>query len=309
MLRAKGISLGDIAAQLRRHKSTLSRELKRNGAPLYDAYSPHPAERRAALRKSQAHQRSRLKDAYIRNYVTQRLKKGWSPEQIAGRLKKDHLNMRISHEAIYQFVYEPELRKQENLVPYLARAHKKRRIKGHRHTHKDSHIPSRVSIHERPQSVNTRSQIGHWEADAVVSRQSRAALNVLVERKSRLTKITKMSQRTAKNTHRAITKALKSLPKRARRTITYDNGSENVEHMRTNKALNTRSFFFEPFHSWEKATVENTAGLIRRVFPKKFNFDHISHRDVKKLENLLNNRPRKCLSFSTPLETFNRCCT
>ena len=310
ILRTREISLGDIAMELRRHKSTVSRELSRNSSVIYTSYSPHAAQKRADERKSEAHQRARLKNARIRHYVVSHLKEGWSPEQIAGRLKQKRSPLSISHETIYQFVYEPKLRKQENLVPYLVRSHKKRRLKGHRHTHKDSHIPMRISIKQRPQSVQDRRQLGHWETDAVVSRQSQAALNVTVERKSRLTKITKMSQRTAPNTHRAITQALKKFPSKARRTITYDNGSENVNHMHTNKTLETSSFFCEPFHSWEKATVENTVGLIRRVYPKKSNFDLLSNYDVKKLENMLNNRPRKCLSFKTPLEVFNRlCCT
>lgn len=307
-LRARGISLGDIAMELHRHKSTISRELTRNSSAIYDSYYPHAAQNRADERKSKAHRRRRLKNANIRRYVVSRLKEGWSPEQIAGRLKQTHAPVRISHEAIYQFVYEPILRKQENLAPFLARAHKKRRLKGHRHTHKDSHIPMRVSIIQRPQHIQNRRQLGHWEADAAISRQSQAALNVTVERKSRLTKITRMSQRTSHNTHRAITKALKKFPKKARRTITYDNGSENVDHMLTNKTLETSSFFCEPFHSWEKATVENTIGLIRRVYPKKTDFDLITDRDVKKLEIMLNNRPRKCLSFKTPLEVFIHCC-
>jgi IS30 family transposase len=307
ILRAQGVSSNGIAMELHRDKGTISRELRRNKSAIYDSYYPHPAHYRSAKRKSEAHQRPRLKNNIIRRYMLTHLKQGWSPEQIAGEMSKQHPGYSISYEAIYQYLYDPVLRREENLVPYLVRAHKKRHIKGHRHTHKSSHIPARISILQRPGSVQQRRQLGHWETDAVISRQSTAALNVTVERKSRLTRITKMNHKTARNTHRALTKVLSVYPKHVRRTITYDNGSENVEHQRTNARLGTKSYFCQPFHSWEKATVENTIGLVRRVFPKKTNFDTISHYDVKKLERLLNNRPRKCLSFQTPLEVFNKC--
>ena len=131
-------------------------------------------------------------------------------------------------------------------------------------------------------------------------------LNVIVERKTRFTKITKLKRRTARNTRCAITKILSHYPAMVRRTITYDNGKENVEHRQTNAALGTKSFFCEPFHSWEKGTVENTVGLVRRTFPKKTDFDLVTTAEVKRLERRLNNRPRKSLHFKTPEEVFKQ---
>jgi len=304
LLRAQHLSLGAIAKRLGRDKSTISRELRRNRALVYDAYGGGSAHRRAQQRKRRAGRRPRLKHPAIRGYVKRKLKAGWSPEQIAGRLPKQFPSLRISHEAIYQYIYLPQTRKIENLVPFLARAHKRRQIKGHRHTHRDPHIPERISIRERPEIVQQRRQLGHWESDGVIARHSKAALHVVVERKTLLTKITKLSRFTARATRSALNRRLSHHPQHARRTITYDNGKENVEHQRVNKVLGTKSFFCEPYHSWEKGTVENTIGLIRRAFPKKTKFDAISVAQIKHLERKLNNRPRKSLNYKTPSEAF-----
>lgn len=304
MLRAQGLSLGQMAVGLKRHKSTISRELRRNRAGPYNAYGAANADRRARQRKRQAGRRPRLKKQCIRTYVHAKLRLGWSPELIAGRLPIRYPGLHISAEAIYQYVYLPNIRRQENLVPCLVRAHKRRQLKGHRHTHRDLHIPGRVSIRHRPTYVHSRKQLGHWENDGALARRSVSALNVLVERKTRLTKITKLKGRTAQATRCAITRILSHYPKHARRSITYDNGSENIEHREANTVLGTKSYFTEPYRSWQKGTVENTIGLIRRVLPKKTNFDCVSDRQIKTLERHLNNRPRKCLNFRTPLERF-----
>ncbi len=215
--------------------------------------------------------------------------------------------MNLCVESIYRFIYDPRIRRQENFVPYLVRAHKRRVLRGHRHTHRELHIPERKSILERPAIVDRRRQFGHWESDTIIARGSRSALSVSVERVSRLTKIAKLPQRTAKNLRVALARSLSQYPKPARRTITYDNGQENVEHIILNKILGTRSYFCEPFHSWEKATVENTIGIIRRTYPKKTNLDPITKAAVKRLERQLNNRPRKILNYRTPREVFMKC--
>lgn len=308
-LHAQGASLRNIAIKVKRTPSTISRELQRNSSAERSIYHALGAQTRAGERQTQAHQRPRLKHSRIRSYVLRHLKQGWSPEQIAGRLSIDHSDLHISHEAIYQFLYDPALRQQDNLVPYLARAHRHRQRKGHRHTHRNLHIPYRTGIEQRPAHILTRRQFGHWESDSVISRQSASALNVLVERKTRFTKITKMTRRSARQTRLALTRALNHLPWSACRTITYDNGPENVDHQLTNDILGCRSFFCTPFHSWERGTNENTIGLIRRVFPKKTNFDLISSRDIAIIQQRLNTRPRKCLSFNSPTEVFQKCCT
>src|SRR3989304_3093648 len=155
VLRAQRLSLSAIAKRLGRNKSTISRELRRNRALIYNAYGGGSAHRRAQQRKHRAGRRPRLKHPTIRRYVKRKLKAGWSPEQIAGRLPKRYPRWHISYEAIYQYVYLLETRRTEKLIHFFARAQKRRQIKGHRHTHRESHIPERISIRQRPARAET----------------------------------------------------------------------------------------------------------------------------------------------------------
>jgi IS30 family transposase len=306
ILRAQGLSLEKIAQAIGRNKSTVPRELKRNKSPIYNVYLPHKADFRAKERKHKAGKRKRLKHPMIRRYVLQKLQLGWSPEQSAGRLPLDCPGLSISHEAIYQYIYDRQTRSEIDLTRYLPRSHKKRRLFGHCHRHTKSHIPDRVSIDNRPPDIEKRHQPGHWEADTMISRQSKSALVVSLERSSRLLHINKI---TAKKSHQvaaaALTERLGRYPDTLRRSITYDNGSENADHQEINKALGTQSYFCNPYHSWEKGSVEHAISLIRRFLPKKTDFAIISPSKLKTIENLLNNRPRKCLTFKTPAEVFS----
>ena len=305
IFRALGLSINEMARRLERNKSTVSRELQRNSGAVYKSYGGGSADHRARQRRQEASRRERLRNPRIRAYVHCKLRLGWSPEQIAGRLPQVIPGLSVSHEAIYQYIYHPMIRREENLVPCLARAHWRRQQKGHRHTHRDPHIPERISIRQRPADIGQRKQLGHWENDLIISRRSPVALNILVERKSRFTKIAKVAHHTPHETRCAITKILSRYPKHARRSITYDNGHENLHHRQVNAVLGTVSYFCEPYHSWEKGTVENTVGLVRRVFPKKTDFARINTKAIKRLEQRLNNRPRKSLYFKTPKEVFS----
>lgn len=301
--RGKGLSLREIARRLGRDPGTISRELKRNAPPIRPGrYLPIRAHLRSDDRNRRSRTHQRLKKPQIRRYVLKKLSLGWSPEQIAGRLPLEHPKLSISHEAVYQFIYYEA----RNLIPLLTRAHRKRLKRWHSRKHCKSHIPQRVPITRRPAIVKTRGQFGHWEADTAVSRQSKAALLVAVERKSRLVKLAPLARKGSSETRSGLNRRLARLPQGLRRSITYDNGSENVEHLRVNQVLKTRSYFCLPFHSWEKGTVENSIGLVRRVYPKKTDFAIIPPEDLLRLERLLNHRPRKCLHFKTPAEVFRR---
>ncbi len=305
VLRARGCSYGSIARAIDRDKTTVFRELNRNRSPVYNVYLPHKADKRAKDRKSGSGKRPRLKNRIIRRYVIAKLKLGWSPEQISGMIRKKYPERSVSYEAIYQYIYAKETRKRVNLAVYLPRAHKKRKLFGQGHHHKNKlHIPRRVSIDERPKHVAKRVQPGHWEADTVISRQSKKALAVSLERKSRMIHIDKLTAKKSRKFVKAITGRLNRYPKKLRRTITYDNGSENVEHERINKILGTKSYFCNPFHSWEKGSIEHAIGLVRRFLPKKTDFAIIDSHQLRKIENLLNNRPRKCLNYQTPREVM-----
>ena len=307
-LRARGLSLRGISKRVRRDFSTISRELARNRAPVYNIYLSHQAQKRARARWCQSHRRRRLKSGALRRLIVRKVKLGWSPEIIAGWLERKKTGRSISHEAIYQFIYDRNEREREDLVPFLIRSHKRRR-RGHRHTHRRAHIPERISITERPRHVQNRRQFGHWEADTVMTRRGVAGLGAIVERKSRLVHLSKLRRRTSRAVSSSIIRSLGRHPQKARRTITYDNGSENVDHRRVNQHLGTHSYFCAPYRSWERPTVENTIGLVRRTYPKKTKFDEVPARDIKCLERRLNNRPRKCLQYRSPAEVFARCCT
>jgi len=307
VLKSKGKSLREIAKLLNRSPSTLSRELKRNVPPVYTGYYlAHKAQERADKRNRESHRRKRLKNDVIARYVESCIRLGWSPELIAGRLATNHPGLSVSHEAIYQWIYQDA----PHLILSLVRAHRKRKHRGYSRKHKKSHIPERISIKERPQTVLKRLHIGHWETDTISCRKSYQAVQVTVERKARYTKLAKLQAKTSRAMSVALTRKLGRYPANIRLSITYDNGPENAEHLRTNKILGTRSYFCEPFHSYERGTVENTIGLVRRFLPKKTNLANISQDHLVKIESWLNNRPRKCLGFKTQAEVFKaECCT
>lgn len=299
---AQGKSYREIGKAMGRHHTTISRELQSNAPPIHKRYYlAHKAHEQATVRRIEAHKRPRLKNEPTRKYVVKMMRKGWSPEQIAGRIAEAHPDLTIGYEAIYQFIYE----EQPQLIPYLARSHRERFPRGHSRKHRQSHIPRRIPLEQRPKEAEKRKVIGHWEGDAVVSKQSLAALQVTAERKSRFVRITKVNRKTSSKAMKAIIRQLKKYPPPLRSTVTLDNGPENTEHEKITAAVGARTFFCAPYHSWEKGTVENTIGLIRRFFPKKTDFARVSYYEVKKVERLLNNRPRKCLNYATPQEVLS----
>jgi IS30 family transposase len=305
--RSNGKSLREIAKILKRSSSTLSRELKRNAPPVYTGYYlSHKAQQRAEKRNRESHRRPRLKTDSIRQYVEKHIRMGWSPELITGRWATQNPGLSVSHEAIYQWIYQEA----PHLILSLVRAHRKRKHRGYSRKHKKSHIPDRISIQKRPKIFLKRVQIGHWETDTISCRKSYQAVQVTVERKARYAKLAKLNAKTSRAMSAALIRRLSRYPTQMRLSITYDNGPENAEHMHTNQVLGTHSYFCEPFHSYERGTVENTIGLVRRFLPKKTNLAKISQVHLSKIEYWLNNRPRKCLGFKTPAEVFKAgCCT
>lgn len=193
----------------------------------------------------------------------------------------------------------------------LVRHHMKRHKKGQRKTHNKSRIKNRVLVDLRDDSINKREEIGHWESDSMEGLNTKnSGLTVMVERKSRYTRIRKLNKITATNNSMNIKKILTQVPENARKSITYDNGCENVYHEEINKEIGCRSFFCNDGRPYEKGTVENTIGLARRIYPKGTDFDRISTQQIKQLENWLNDLPKKCLGWKTPREIFNQmCCT
>jgi len=294
-------SIREIAKLLGRDKGTISREIKRNHGR--KRYRAHKAQERAESRQQKAHCKFTLKSYALRVEVERLIKNNWSPELVAGRLALTHPQLpKISHEAIYQWIYSSA----KHLIGYLLHCPKesKNYKRGRDRKQNRMPIPERVDITQRPQEINDRSQSGHWESDLIVG-SGKSALKVAVERKQRLTKIRKVCDKTSQQSNIALVDILSSMPKNCVKSMTYDNGSENVGHLEINKLFEIKSYFCQPYHSWEKGTVENTNGLIRRFFKKGINFDNISETEIATVENWLNNRPRKCLNYFTPQEVFN----
>lgn len=297
LLKIQGKSLREIAGLLGRSASTLSRELKRNARPFHEDYLPHRAQELADARKALGHERERLRRPRLKAFVTRMLRSGWSPERIAGRLKLMGCEP-ISHEAIYQWIYADS----RDLAVFLPRAHRRRHRFRQTKKHRASHIPSRNPVSQRPPAVGLRQEPGHWECDTIMGRGNASALRILVERKTRYTHLERLPVKTAASMRDSISKALRNYPQHMRRTITYDNGSENALHQDINRKLGTQSYFCAPMHSWEKGSVENAIGLIRRRLPKKTDFNVISDEVIKQTERWVNTMPKKCLGFQTPTE-------
>lgn len=301
-----------IAKVINRSPSSVSREINRT-IPLKRSYKPRVAHNKALLKRTYRGRRLHLKNGFIRRYVISKLKSGFSPEQISGRLTLEYPKEKISHEAIYQFIYSQVHRNgcgdmrpgYHDLRRYLKRRHKRRGQKGMR-TVQRVFRPKGPSIDNRPKEIEERKTVGHWETDSVVSKKSKVGLNTLVERKTGLVFITKIQNLKAQTTKQTVIERLKVLPKDTRKTLTSDNGFENFSYDEVQTEIDILWFFAHPYHSWERGTNENTNGLIRWYFPKGTDFATISDETISAVETALNNRPRKRLGWRTPLEAFNQ---
>jgi IS30 family transposase len=302
-LKNKGMTNNDIADTLGRNKSTIGRELRRNQHLKLKQYLPDTAERKALKRKAKGRKvRYVVKQPALKKKILGLLKKGWSPDLIAGRLKEQH-EPYLNQESIYQFIYSLEGRKQ-NLRQYLRRTHRVRRKKNGRKHQKDLRIPNRVGIEKRPKTVEKRQQFGHWEGDNVVYNRHRRALSTTVERKTRKVMIFRPHDLTARAKAASTIHRFKSLPEAARRTMTYDNGLEAAAHETVTAAIGMKFYFATTYASWQRGTNENRNGLVRFYLPRDTDLDTISNAQIKRIENLINNRPMKCLGYRTPNEAY-----
>jgi IS30 family transposase len=275
------------------HKSTISRELSRNGGRR--GYRPKQADESATCRKLSAH-RPRIQRATW-TLVEFLLRQQWSPEQISGRLKLEQQEG-VSHERIYQYIYANK-RAGGDLYRHLRCQKVRRKRYGQRD--RRGRLPERRSIDERPKIVEAKQRFGDWEADTIIGQNHQQAIVSLVERKSKLARLVKVERNTADAVRRELTAQLKSL---VVKTITSDNGREFAHHQRIAQQLKADFYFAHPYSSWERGLNENTNGLVRQYFPKKSDFSKITGRQLKKVVERLNNRPRKTLGYKTPNEVF-----
>jgi IS30 family transposase len=303
LFKKKGLTNSAIAEQLGRDKSTIGRELRRNVHQKFKQYLPDTAQRKANKRKERGRkQRYVIKQPALKKKIIALLKKGWSPDLIAGRLKRlkcAHLNQ----ESIYQFIYSLAGRKL-NLRQYLRRAHRIRRPKGGRKPHQDDKIPNRTDITKRPKFIEKRIQFGHWEGDNMVYNRHRQALSTSVERKTRKIIISKPHNRTAKEKSRVLIQRFQFLPEPARRTMTYDNGREAVSHETVTIAIGMKFYFAKTYSSWQRGSNENRNGLVRFYLPRNTDLNQLTWQQIRRVENLINNRPVKLLGYRTPNEAF-----
>jgi len=298
--RAKDWSFAEIGDLLDRDGSTISREYNRN---LNEAgvYLPSVADEKARVRKRQAGQRESKCEKY-QETIHHFLRRGWTPEQIAGWLGIAHKGFSVSYETIYCFIYKHHM----DWAKLLPRKHAPRWTKGMGKTTqgKKEMIPGRTGIDERPEAANNKSEFGHWEGDSIVCSQSVESLNVMVERQTQYVSIRRLKDRGPGETRDAMIASLKRFKPKVRKSITLDNGIEFKWHQAVKKALKIDTYFCRPYHSWEKGLVEQINGLIRRFLPKKTDLSQVTDEEIRVIEYLLNSRPRKLLDWQTPAQVF-----
>lgn len=283
----------EIAENIGVHKSTISRELKRNLG--LRGYRPKQADEFALTRRAEKAKPSLLDRDWQQIHAL--LRQDWSPEQISLWLRAN-TDSCVSHEWIYRHIYQDKV--EGGTLHAHLRCQKKRR-KRYGGQNRRGQIVNRVSIEERPAMVEKRSRLGDWENDLIIGKSHKQAIVTMVDRKSRLTRLAKVARKTADLVEYAIIKRLMPLDVH---TCTYDNGKEFANHERIGEALRADMYFCHPYASWERGTNENTNGLIRQYIPKGIDFTTITEAELLKVEERLNNRPRKCLGMKTPNQVF-----
>lgn len=300
------IGVREIARRLSRSPGTISEEIRQK-RKRRNVYVANRIDRAVRQRTSAANTRPVCiqRGSVLETHIVSKLKLYWSPEQIAGRLRRENNGKTVvCHETIYHYIYtvHPELKK------YLrCTKGKYRRRYGTNIREKQREEGKKKRIDTRPAIVETRKRIGDWEGDTIVGKEKTVHILTHAERKSRLLMADKVSQATAKEVRLLTTKRFQRLPQYKRQTLTYDNGTQFAEHEQLERDLNIPVYFAYPYHSWERGTNENTNGLLRQFFPKGSAFTSITQQKLDRVVKLINTRPRKCLAYQTPEEVFKGC--
>jgi len=299
ILRAAGRSMAAIARTLGRAKTTITRELQRNALPS-GGYSPLHAAGAYQLRRRREAILER--EAALRLFVRDRLAEGWTPEQISGWLKggNEPRLRAIGCETIYAFIYRTA-QKAEALWRYLTRRHKRRRPR-HARVSRDA-IKDRASIHDRPKTIESRGEAGHWEGDLIICKCTRPVL-VLHERKSRVTLAARLAGKTAAETISVMLAVFGRIDPHLRRSITFDNDTAFAQHRLLSTMRDMTTWFCDAYASWQKGGVENANGRLRRWLPRHLDIDRTSDQEIQEIVLTTNLTPRKCLGFKTPLQAL-----
>lgn len=301
LLQKEGMSVSEAAIRLGKDRSTFYRELRRNVPNKKLGYLPDKAQILAGDRKARLQPKLK-KHRETLKYVTEKLKEGWSPEIISGRIKKEGLVPYVSPETIYQYIYSSK-GKEQNLYQYLAKAKTKRgKIKGRVSRGK---ILDRMSIDDRPESI--KGEFGHYEGDLIINQGSVSRnVSVVIEKKTRYIYMMKNETKESGPVIQKIFNALVPLHFDARKSITFDNGKEFAKHGFLRSVIGMNTYFCDPHSPWQKGQVERVNASIRRFLPKKIHLNTVSGRAVQNIQNKLNDMPRKCLGFMTPRELFTK---
>jgi IS30 family transposase len=308
---ADGSSQSAVAAHLRRDRSTISRELARNGT--YDITTRQPydavlADQRArALREAPGRFPKLGADTPLFAVVADQLREGWSPEQIAGRLKRtfaDDSCRTVSHETIYTAIYVmPRGALRSDLISLLRQGHAKRRPRA-RGQDRRGQIPDMVSLHVRPPEIEDRLIPGHWEGDLIKGARNQSSVGTLVERSSRLVLLARMDGATADTAFAGFTSSLNRVHGSMRKTLTYDQGKEMSRHKDLTAATGVTVYFADPHSPWQRGSNENTNGLLRQYLPKGADLSDLTQDDLDAIAWKLNTRPRKIHGFRMPIEVY-----
>lgn len=291
-----GMKNKEIGRILSKDPVSIWREIKRNS--VNKKYILSTAKKLSKERKT--HRKKKIEnDVFLKKYIHEKLKLYWSPEQIAGRLRRE--NITIVHETIYQYIL-----RNKKLKKYLrCQKGKYRRRHGTVLREKAREYSKKRWIEERPEIVNERVNIGDWEGDTIIGRERTKRILTHVERKTGYLIANILQKVSAKIVAEKTIDNFKKIPKSKRKSITYDNGVEFSDHELIERETRATIYFANPYHSWERGTNENTNGLIRQFFPKRSLFATVTKEDVRKVEKLLNRRPRKRLNYLTPFEAFH----
>lgn len=300
---SSGIKLREIGRRLDRAVSSISDEVRRNRHG--GVYTAIKAEELSQKRNKESRKFNPLKSPEIYRHVHEKLRDGWSPEEIAGRAKRDNDGVTvICHETIYRHIYSTSSVKKE-FVQYLVMKHQKRRLWYGRNGYRKG-IQNRVSIKERDDIINQNTQFGHWEIDAVEGKAHLKGIQTFLERKSRFYQAVLLENLDSECGIKAQLGIFSSLPKIARLSATFDNGRENYNHIKLKIQLGMKTFFCDPHCPWQKGSNENHNGVLRRYIPKKTDLTTVSQTELDAIIEEINDRPRKCLGYETPSEAFKR---
>ena len=306
--KAQGVSNKQCAKKLGRHAGTIGREIKRNS--FQGTYVAIHANVLAGKRQwEKVHAKEPLKNPDVYEYVTEHLRDGWSPDQIAGRLKRKYPSDRhwwITAETIYRWIYQPEqMQEDQPWYEYLRRKQKRRKQYKGRSVHR-SHIPDRISIHKRPKAVDKRKEFGHWEGDTVEGKGHKDGVHTEVERMSRKILGKKVAHITSEVTVAVQKQLFTDVPELARKSTTLDNGKETHLHFKLRTELGMETYHADPYSSWQRGTNEHGNWHLRYYFPKGTDFNEVTEEELQEVIEEINNRPRKILGYLSANEMYQK---